>query len=275
MSDDTPLELEISLAICLLLSAVYLVYDFIAEPAGGHPFGHWLGIVGTLLMLVTETLYSVRKRVRWFKDLGPLRWWLSFHIVTGLVGPFLVLMHTGLAFRGLAGVTMALTVLVVSSGFIGRYLYTAIPHSLVGAEASAAELTNQVKQVQAGLVTLAQQRSAAVQALVEADTHRPRQQRSAVWLVLLRSWDEWRYRTRLRQQVRQLEKTEQRQLADVEKMLVQRRNLERQVRMLEGARRLLSFWHLAHVPMGLTLFGSIAIHIAATFYFSAGLFGAP
>lgn len=122
----TGYELEVAFVIIILLSGVYISYDLIAEPSGSHPIGQALGITGTLLMVMTETLYSLRKRTRLLDRFGPVRHWLSFHIVTGLVGPFLVLMHTGLQFRGLAGVTMALTVIVVISGFIGRYLYTAL-----------------------------------------------------------------------------------------------------------------------------------------------------
>ena len=162
-------ELEYSLFFIIVLTGVYIAYEMIAEPSGGHPFGHWLGIVGAVLMLMTEFLYSLRKRTRLFNRAGPVRAWLSFHIFTGLVGPFLVLMHTGLEFRGLAGVTMGLTIVVVVSGFIGRYLYT-------------------------------------------------RQERLRRWFRL---------------------------------------------------------WHTVHIPIGLTLFVSLAIHIFATIYFRAGLFQAP
>ena len=268
---DSPLELELSLLVCLLLCGVYAGYAFLAEPSGGQPFGHWLGISGAALMVATETLYSLRKRLRWLGWAGPLRLWLSFHIFTGLVGPFLVLLHTAFQFRGLAGFTMGLTGLVVASGFVGRYLYTAIPRSLAGAEASQAELAQAAVEVEARLAELAQQRSAAVQALVEADARWPRRQRGEIALVLLRAWDDWRYRRRLHAQVRQSERSEQRSLAEIERLLQRRRSLERQMRTLEGARRLLSTWHVAHVPMGLALFGSTAIHVAATLYFRAGL----
>lgn len=119
-------ELEIAFVIIIILSSVYVSYDLLSEPSGSHPVGQVLGITGTLLMVMTETLYSLRKRTRLLDRYGPVRHWLSFHIVTGLVGPFLVLMHTGLQFRGLAGLTMLLTIVVVISGFIGRYLYTSL-----------------------------------------------------------------------------------------------------------------------------------------------------
>lgn len=247
------------------------MYAWVAEPSGGHPFGHWLGIIGTALMLATETLYSLRKRVSWLRWAGPLRYWLAAHIFTGIVGPFMVLTHTALKFHGLAGFTMGLTVVVVASGFLGRYFYTAIPRSLAGAEASSADLEVAMAQVQRSLAQIVGERSTAVRALVEADAARPRRKRGDLELVLLRGWDDWRYRRQLQGRVRAVERTERRKLGDVERMLMRRRSLERQVRMLESARRLLSVWHIAHVPMGLALFGSVAIHVAATLYFRAGL----
>ncbi len=268
---DESLELKLSLLVCLGLSGMYVIYELLAEPGGGQPFGHWLGIVGTVLMVLTEILYSVRKRTAWLRWAGPVRYWLSFHIFTGIVGPFMVLTHTAFQFRGLAGITMALTVLVCGSGFVGRYFYTAIPRSLAGVEASSTDLVDEIRRVQAAIGEVTRQRSAAVQALVEADAQRKRRARGDWMLVLLRGWDDWRYRRNLHRQVRRLEKTGQQKLGDVERMLTQRRDLERQMRMLQAARRLLSVWHVAHVPMGVALFSSVAIHVSATLYFGAGL----
>jgi hypothetical protein len=268
---DESLELKLSLLVCAGLSGLYVVYELLAEPSGGHPFGHWLGIVGTVLMISTETLYSLRKRTPWLRRAGPVRYWLSVHIFTGIVGPFLVLTHSAFQFRGLAGITMALTTVVVASGFLGRYLYTAIPRSLAGVEASSTELVEEIGRVQSVLAELTRQRSTAVQALVEADARRQRQARGDWMLVLLRGWDEWRYGRYLRRQIRSLEKTEQQKLGGIERMLMRRRTLERQMRMMQAARRLLSVWHIAHVPMGVALFSSVAIHVVATVYFGAGL----
>jgi hypothetical protein len=55
-------------------------------------------------MVMTELLHSLRKRTNMMNWAGPVRYWLTFHILTGIVGPAMVLMHTGMAFRGLAGI---------------------------------------------------------------------------------------------------------------------------------------------------------------------------
>ena len=119
----------------VLITGLYAAVAFFTRqiPAAGEFFGHALGIFGFILMLMTEALYSLRKRsrsARW----GRMSSWLQFHIYTGLVGPFMVLLHTSWKFNGLAGATTLLTVIIVVSGFIGRYIYTRIPRTLDGLE---------------------------------------------------------------------------------------------------------------------------------------------
>jgi len=128
-------ELWLSLLAGIIITAVYafVVFWTRAIPPAGDLFGHLLGILGFILMLFTEILYSIRKRsqtARW----GSMAAWLQFHIFTGLVGPYLVLLHSSWKFNGLAGATTLLTIIIVISGFIGRYIYTQIPRSLDGVE---------------------------------------------------------------------------------------------------------------------------------------------
>lgn len=128
-------ELWLALLFMLMITGVYLLVVILTKeiPPASELFGHSIGIVGFILMLMTETLYSLRKRsrsVRW----GRMSTWLQFHIFTGLVGPYMVLLHTSWKFNGLAGVTTLLTVIIVVSGFIGRYIFTRIPRTLDGLE---------------------------------------------------------------------------------------------------------------------------------------------
>ena len=87
-------------------------------------------------MLMTATLYSLRKLrtdARW----GSMSAWLKFHMITGLVGPYMVLLHTAMRFSGLAGLAMLLTVIVVASGLVGRYIYTRVPRAVESPDAAA------------------------------------------------------------------------------------------------------------------------------------------
>jgi len=128
-------ELWLAVLAGILITGVYGVVVLFTRkvPAAGELFGHLLGIFGFLLMLMTETLYSLRKRTRSARW-GRMSSWLQFHIFTGLVGPYMVLLHTSWKFNGIAGVTTLFTVIIVASGFIGRYIFTRIPRTLDGLE---------------------------------------------------------------------------------------------------------------------------------------------
>ncbi len=71
-------------------------------PTPGGPLGLSLGIVGFVMMLGAETLYTLRKRVRSFTR-GRMSTWLQTHIFLGLVGAFLIVLHGSGKFHGLAG----------------------------------------------------------------------------------------------------------------------------------------------------------------------------
>jgi len=91
--------------------------------------GSALAIAGSTLMLI-PLLYTAAKRV--FKMRGAsLRTFLTIHIHAGLVGPILVIIHTGHKFDNPVGVLLtAMTLIVVLSGFVGRYLLQACSRTL-------------------------------------------------------------------------------------------------------------------------------------------------
>ncbi|HEY8134643.1 MAG TPA: hypothetical protein VIF08_01285 [Candidatus Limnocylindrales bacterium] len=133
-------ELVIAAAIIALTTVGYATYvSTSGVPPAGDLVGHLLGIIGFTLMLLTETLYSLRKRALG-RARGSMRTWLRAHIVMGIVGPYLVLLHTAWEFNGLAGLLTLMTAIVVISGFIGRYIYAAVPRTADGAVLEAQEL---------------------------------------------------------------------------------------------------------------------------------------
>jgi hypothetical protein len=131
-------ELAFALIAIAAVTALYAVAYSQARtfPTASSLVGHGIGIVGFILMLLTASLYSLRK-LRRDASWGSTAAWLKVHMVTGLVGPYMVLLHTSMKFNGLAGLAMLLTVVVVISGLVGRYLYTRVPRTLVDAGTSA------------------------------------------------------------------------------------------------------------------------------------------
>ncbi|MGB3714881.1 MAG: hypothetical protein WA996_10685 [Candidatus Promineifilaceae bacterium] len=261
-------ELKLSSVVIVFLLAVYIVYEVLAIPGGGHPFGHALGIIGAILMVMTEFLYSARKRWHLFR-FGQVRYWLSFHIFTGIIGPFLVLMHTGLEFRGLAGISMLLTILVVLSGFVGRYIYTSVPRSLAGVELSRRDLEQELASGRDELATWSANKSDRVQILVSeyalvdgSDTD------LSISEVLARKYREWQAKRKLHSSIKQLESEEQTRLKNLERMIDKQQRLIRQINSLKTVRRMMGSWHTLHVPLGITLFTAMTIHIIAAIYYS-------
>ena len=128
-------ELWLAFLAMILITGVYALVVLLTReiPPAGDLFGHGIGIVGFVLMMLTETLYSLRKRSRSVKW-GRMSAWLQFHIFTGIVGPYMVLLHTSWKFNGIAGATTLLTIIIVVSGFIGRYVFTRIPRTMDGLE---------------------------------------------------------------------------------------------------------------------------------------------
>jgi hypothetical protein len=127
-------ELIAAVAIMIALGAAWWL---------ARPGTYVLGIAGVALMLATEVLYSIRKRAK-DRAWGQMQLWLRAHIVTGLVGPFLIALHSAGHLHGVGGWAGIATAIVVGSGFTGRYLYTAIPRAPGGGELSPGEIEAQL-----------------------------------------------------------------------------------------------------------------------------------
>jgi len=140
-------ELVLALVAIVAISGLYTGYsNAVGVPVASGLPGHFLGIVGFTLMLMTETLYSLRKRAM-RRPRGSMRAWLQFHIFTGIVGSYLVVLHSAWSFHGLAGALTLMTIVVVISGFVGRYIYTAVPRTVDGVVIEAQDLLAQLAVV--------------------------------------------------------------------------------------------------------------------------------
>jgi hypothetical protein len=251
-------ELIYSLVAILFITIVYLFMVAFGRgtPAASSLYGHSMGILGFLLMVITETLYPLRKRMqnaRW----GRMSSWLEFHIFTGLVGPYLVLLHTSWQFNGLAGVLSLLTLMIVLSGFVGRYIYTAVPRTPDGVELSLAEMNAQIRQLED---LLAEKRS-----LPRPTADAPASLAGAVVGRLGWGLPNGPSARRFRRPANPLAAA---QAAELKSLLRQRDQLKRQVGSLASARRMLSIWHAIHIPLGLTLFAMAIVHIVGAVYYA-------
>jgi hypothetical protein len=203
--------------------------------------------------------------------LGRMSTWLQFHIVTGIVGPYMVLLHTSWKFSGLAGVVMLLTIIIVVSGFIGRYIYTAIPRTADGAEVALDDLQAQIAQADARLLTWSANRPMAVAALASRWATVPEGPQGNVMPVLGRAFSRLGYQLQLLRETRRLDAEGRRQAVQLKQLVEERRRLQRQIQSLATARRLLAIWHTIHVPLGVALFMMAFVHVGAAIYLATFL----
>jgi len=248
---------------------LFVVVTLGSVPAASEFFGHSLGIIGFLLMVMTETLYSLRKRAR-RRTWGKMSTWLEFHIFTGLVGPYMVLLHTSWKFNGLAGIVMLMTAIIVASGFIGRYIYTAIPRTADGAEMEAAQVQQAVAAVEAELQQWLEAQPEATRAFGQRITQElaPVRADDAWAAVIGRAFADLGYRLQWWAETRKANAATKAKLRELDALLKRQRTLRRQVQSLAMARRMLALWHAVHIPIGMALFTAAIIHISAAIYYA-------
>lgn len=101
----------------------------------GSFWGGMLGVSGAILMLLPLG-YTLVKRIGWLKERVwrwvSMRTLLAWHIYAGIFGPILALLHTGHKFNSPLGIALtAVMLIVVLSGFTGRYLMTFFSQELM------------------------------------------------------------------------------------------------------------------------------------------------
>lgn len=111
----------------------------------GSFWGGMLAVSGTTLMLVPLG-YLFIKRIKRLKQFATqyvsMRTLLAWHIYAGILGPILVLLHTGHKFESPLGIALtAMTLVVVLSGFVGRYLMQQFSQEIREKKTLLSELT--------------------------------------------------------------------------------------------------------------------------------------
>jgi len=264
-------ELWLSFIAIVAISLLYLfvLITYRAIPGASELFGHGIGIIGFILMLMTETLYTLRKRSKRAKW-GRMSSWLQFHIFTGLVGPYMVLLHSSWKFNGLAGIVMLMTVIIVASGFVGRYIYTAVPRNVDGIELEAIELEQHMREADAQLENWLAAHPDFYRAIAASLT--PAAISSGNRLVLGRAMEEWNMRLKWWKLSSKMDPEARAQARRLNELLGQGRRLRRQMASIMFSRRMLGLWHAVHIPVGMALFTAAIIHIVAAIYYATLLY---
>ena len=99
----------------------------------GDQLSTYCGLIGTILMSIAA-IYPMFRRLRAFRWLASNTMWFDFHLMAGCVGPMFIALHSVLRLDTWVSVAFWSMVIVVASGFLGRYLYTQVPEMSGGVE---------------------------------------------------------------------------------------------------------------------------------------------
>lgn len=98
----------------------------------GDDVGYWIGVVGAVMMLLLFS-YPLRKYFRFAHGWGNIKGWFLFHMVLGVFGPLLILLHSTFRLGSLnATVAFYSMIIVALSGVIGRFLLQRVSRGLHG-----------------------------------------------------------------------------------------------------------------------------------------------
>ncbi|QID17411.1 hypothetical protein G3580_06980 [Nitrogeniibacter mangrovi] len=242
----------------------------------GDDLGYYLGLSGALMM-ATLLLYPLRKRIRPLRRLGPMRHWFRYHMVFGIAGPILVLLHSTYRIESLnAGVALVSMALVAASGLIGRFLYVRIHHGLYGQRATLEEfqtlsgLANRAVRSQLFFVPEVEQALLSFERDALAPTAGPGRLIRFVLLGPRARLLYWRALPRIRTALRARAEARHWDRAKTRRRMRKSRKLVLgylravlRVAQFNAFDRLFSLWHVVHVPLLYLLVLSAVIHVIA------------
>ncbi|MCK6452699.1 MAG: iron reductase [Alphaproteobacteria bacterium] len=125
-------------SLLLILTPGFLIHvdpRFAGSLAGGA-----LGIAAAVMMIATIA-YPLFKRIEWLRRRASMRVVLQVHVIAGVLGPLLAMLHSGHKFESPIGIAMIVLILVlVISGFVGRYYMNQLSTELRGDQAALGRL---------------------------------------------------------------------------------------------------------------------------------------
>ena len=243
----------------------------------GDDVGYWLGVVGASMMLLLFS-YPLRKHFRFTQRWGAVKGWLFAHMVLGIGGPLVILVHSAFQYSSLnAGVALYSMIIVVISGVVGRFIYARVNRGLYGELVSLNELKERAGIEQEGARSRLHFAAEVEKTLL--DFARYERESRPGWVTNMRrafvlSWSQWLVywrcvqllkepseRLAVKLQWSETKIAEHRRLA--RKLVRRYLNAEVKVAQFGAYEWMLSAWHIAHIPFVFLLVGSTLVHIFA------------
>ncbi len=249
-------------------------WDYYSTPISQRPFrsdyatmkpsgtySHGLGIIGSLLIISGVTMYSTRKRVQAFRNVGKLSWWLEFHIFLCLLGPILVTYHTTFKAGGIAAISLWTMLSVVASGVVGRFLYVLVPRNLAGDQLTLEELNGDLSTlgvhlqesfIGSKLVAMIDEGFAAIA--------RPKGIFDTFG-TFLELQGLKRHMSRRVDAILKGEYVDAREARRLKELASERASLMQKSVVLRQVERIFFYWHAIHLPFTIIMFITLAAHV--------------
>lgn len=216
--------------------------------------GYMLGIVGGS-MILTLLLYPVRKHVRLFRKLAPVRYWFRIHMLLGVAGPVLILYHANFSFGATNSNVALICMLIVSgSGLFGRFFYSRIHEGLYGQKIEFGDLRKSLADIHAHIAAT----SAATGTMLQSLEQQALQSRTLLLALPHMLW----FRLQIfnaRRRTRSILRQNRGFIQDLDVYF------EKLIRLANFSiyERLFSLWHIFHIPLFFLLLISGIVHVIA------------
>jgi hypothetical protein len=225
----------------------------------GGELGLRFGAAGLAMMTLMHA-YSARKRLRPLRGWGPLRNWLSLHILLGVLGPLFVVLHSSFKVGGLVSISFWSMVAVALSGVFGRYLYLQIPRTRAGEELTLAEVERADRELTLRLREEFGADDAFLERLAQA-THPPATPGAVRAILRLLAEDLAFRRPQLARLARSLPGLTPHVARELTALLQEKARLRRRIALWDALHRVFHYWHVAHKPFAIVMYLFVIVHV--------------
>ena len=226
----------------------------------GH-YGHGLGIIGTLLILIGVFGYMARKRYRSLSRIGVLKYWLEFHIFLCTLGPIMILFHTAFKFGGIVSISFWSMVAVVASGVLGRFIYLQIPRTVQGRELSVDEIHDMKEEVRE---KIEQELGQTAESEIVANALTANRDIKSGFFG--RYFIDYQYRQNIRSKLVTVG-VGGKKLKNVVQLIDGELSITRKIDRLRTMQNLFRYWHIAHLPFAVIMLVIMLVHVGVTLAF--------
>lgn len=275
-TSSLPVDVLVYLAIGVLVLAAWQ-FSRTGFFKAGDDVGYWIGVAGGAMILLLFS-YPLRKYFSFARSWGRVKWWFLMHMVLGICGPVLILLHSTFRVGSLnAAVALYSMVVVAVSGVIGRFIFARVNRGLHGEKMGLRDL-----QSRAGLEEDDARSQLAFAPPVEArllafEQHElkaragwPTYVRQVFWLPV-QQWLTYRQCANdLRQVLQSLAQQQHWSASDLLNREKYSKKLVRQylqavtlVAQYTAYARFFSLWHVAHIPFVYLMVISAVVHVVA------------